>query len=190
MPDQLEVGVANPVADGGLGAGEEVVQYSDFVAEKHQTVNKMRADEPGAASDKDALALGGRDKLDGREAGESGVRDRSSFGVVDGLGLVACESLRETRVRLGLLVGIRGAQTIGDSFGQDVVGPEVKRAEDIERDFAVEAKALEADACDLLAALVDGADLLRGHRWRGRSEGGETCAPSPQSPFESNQPRL
>ena len=35
MSDQLEVGMPDPVADGGLGAGEEIVDDGDLVTQEH-----------------------------------------------------------------------------------------------------------------------------------------------------------
>lgn len=60
VSDHLKVGVTNPVADGGLGAGEEVVDDRDFMPEEHKTIDKVRSDKTSATSDKDALAVGGR----------------------------------------------------------------------------------------------------------------------------------
>lgn len=68
MTDHLKVGVANPVTDGGLGAGEEVVEDGNFVTKEHEPVDEMRSDEASTASDEDALPVGRREKLDGREA--------------------------------------------------------------------------------------------------------------------------
>jgi hypothetical protein len=39
MADQLEVGVANPMVNGGFRPSEEVVEDSDFMAEQHKSVD-------------------------------------------------------------------------------------------------------------------------------------------------------
>ena len=57
MADHLEVGVPDPVADGRLGAGEEVVEHCNFVPEEHEAIDEMGADEASTTGDKDALAL-------------------------------------------------------------------------------------------------------------------------------------
>lgn len=88
MADHLEVRVANPVANGGFRTSEEVVEHGDFVAEEHQAVNEMRANETGTTGDEDAFALGWSEKPDGGEAGEGGVGDGLDVGVEDRLGLV------------------------------------------------------------------------------------------------------
>lgn len=75
MADHLKVGVAAPMSDGGLGTGEEVIEHGDLMAKKHQAIDQMGADEACAAGDKNALALVGRDELNGGKAGEGGVGD-------------------------------------------------------------------------------------------------------------------
>ncbi len=55
------------------------------MTQNHKSVNQVRADETGATGDKNALALRGREKLDGREAGESGIGDGLRVGVEDRL---------------------------------------------------------------------------------------------------------
>ncbi len=57
VTDHLEVGVSNPVTDGGFGTGEKIVEDGDLMAEKHQPVDKMRADESSPAGDKYPFAL-------------------------------------------------------------------------------------------------------------------------------------
>jgi len=39
MTDQLEVGVANPMVNGGFRPSEEIVENGDFMAEKHKSVD-------------------------------------------------------------------------------------------------------------------------------------------------------
>ena len=68
MSHHLEIGMTDPVTNGSLGTGEEIVEDSDFMAQKHQTVDKMRAYETGATCNKDALALGRWNKPDRGEA--------------------------------------------------------------------------------------------------------------------------
>lgn len=83
VSDHLEIGVANPVTDSSLRTGEKVVKNSDFMTEKHETVNKMGSDESSTAGDENALALRRRQKLDRREARKCGVRDRIGVWVVN-----------------------------------------------------------------------------------------------------------
>lgn len=85
VADHLEVGVTDPVGQAGLGTSEEVVDNGDIVAQEHETVDEMGADETSTTGDEDALALGGREKFHGREAGEGGVGDGLRVWVVDGL---------------------------------------------------------------------------------------------------------
>lgn len=85
VADHLKVGVTDPVRDRGLGAGEEVIEDSNFMAEEHQAVNQMRPDETGTTGNKNALALRWREQLDGREAGEGSVGDGVAVGVEDRL---------------------------------------------------------------------------------------------------------
>lgn len=87
VADELEVGVADPVADRGLRAGEEVVEDSHLVAEQHEAVDKVRAKESGTTSNEDALLLSRWKELHGGEAVEGGVGD-SAIGVNDGRILV------------------------------------------------------------------------------------------------------
>lgn len=149
MADHLEVGVADPVTDSRLGASEEIVEYSDLVAQNHETVNKMGADEASASGDKDTLSLGCRQQLDRREARQRRVRDRTSVGVEDGLGQV---------VRT-LVLFVQVFQRRRGRAGFDVVRPEVERTKHIERHFRVETKTIETNRCNLLATLVKGVDL-------------------------------
>jgi hypothetical protein len=88
VTDHLKVGMSDPMTDGSLGTGEEVVEDGNVMTKEHKAVDKVRPNETSAASDQDALALGGRKKFDGREASESCVRDRVVLGVIDGLGEV------------------------------------------------------------------------------------------------------
>jgi len=73
MADHLEVGVSDPVADGGLGAGEEVVQHGHVVPEEHEPVDEVRAYKPRTTGDEDAFPLRGREQLHGGETGQGGV---------------------------------------------------------------------------------------------------------------------
>lgn len=75
MPNHLKVRVANPMTDGSSRTGKEVVQYGDLMAQKHKTINEMRAYEASTSSDEDALAVRRSEKLYGRESGEGRVRD-------------------------------------------------------------------------------------------------------------------
>lgn len=121
VADHLKVGVTDPVRDRGLGAGEEVIEDSNFMAEEHQAVNQMRPDETGTTGNKNALALRWRKQLDGREAGEGGVGDGVAVGVEDRLGLVRSVVASELGVLSLLLLRIlvRGG-------GDDIVGAQVE----------------------------------------------------------------
>jgi hypothetical protein len=85
VTNQLKVRVANPVRHARFGTSEKVIEDGDFVAEKHETVDEMRADKACTASDEDALPAGLGKKLDGWEAAEGGVGDRLRLGVIDRL---------------------------------------------------------------------------------------------------------
>ena len=67
MTNELEIRMADPMTDGGLRTGEEVIEDGNFVAEEHQTIDQVGADEASTTGDKDALALRRRQELHGRE---------------------------------------------------------------------------------------------------------------------------
>jgi len=52
VADQLKAGMADPLGDVGLAAGEIVVEAEHFLAGLHQPINKMRAEKAGAAGNK------------------------------------------------------------------------------------------------------------------------------------------
>ncbi len=56
MAHEFEARMAVQVVDVALGAGEEIVDAEDFVSFRQQAVGQMRAQEPGASGDEDALA--------------------------------------------------------------------------------------------------------------------------------------
>ena len=58
MAHQLEVRMVEQMSDVVFGAGEEVVQTDDVVTVVQQSFTEMRAQETGAAGDKDAGAVG------------------------------------------------------------------------------------------------------------------------------------
>lgn len=61
---------------------------------------------------------------------------------------------------VNLLLGIRfESRAIALASGDNVVRAQVERPQDIEGDFTVEAKTLEADRCDFIAVLIQCADL-------------------------------
>ena len=144
------------MTDGRFGASKEVVEDGDLMAEEHKAVDQVRADETGTTGDEDTLALGRREELDGREAGEGGVGDRLAVGMEDGLGLVGGVRAGELRVLALLLLDVLVLFGVG---GDDVVRAEIEGAKDVEGDFAVEAEPLEADSVYDIAVLVEGADL-------------------------------
>lgn len=57
VPDHLEVRVADPVAYVRTRTSEEIVKYGDFMTQKHEAVDQMRADKTGPTGDKNALAF-------------------------------------------------------------------------------------------------------------------------------------
>ena len=60
MPDHLKVRMADPMADRSLGPSEKVIDHSDFVAQEHQTVDKVRPNETCPASNQNTLAIRSR----------------------------------------------------------------------------------------------------------------------------------
>ena len=52
----LEIGMADPLLDAVLSAGEEVVQSDHLVAFHHESIDEVRSDEAGATSHQDSLA--------------------------------------------------------------------------------------------------------------------------------------
>ena len=48
VSNYLKVWVADPVADSGLGTGEEVVDDGNFVTQEHKTVDEVGSDETSA----------------------------------------------------------------------------------------------------------------------------------------------
>jgi hypothetical protein len=85
VSNQLKVGMADPVRDARLGAGEKVVEHGDLMTEEHKAVDQMGADEACATCNDDALTARLGEKLDGGETTEGGVGDRLRLRVVDGL---------------------------------------------------------------------------------------------------------
>ena len=153
MSDHLKVGVTDPVTDGGLGAGEEIVDDRDFMTQEHQTVDEMRSDETGAAGNQDALALRWGQELDRWEARESGIRDGMRVWMEDGFGLVGGKTLGEPRVQfflLRILVGEIGAAR----GGHNIMRAKIKRSKEINGNFAVETKTVETNGLDFLTGLV------------------------------------
>jgi hypothetical protein len=161
MSDHLKVGMADPMADGGFGAGEEVIDNGHFVTQEHQTVHEMGSDETGTAGDQDALALGRRQELDGLETRESGVGDRLAFWVIYRVGLVRCAPLGRLRLLRVLFGGIGG--TWG---GRDIMRAKIERSEFINGDFRIESETIEANGLDFLTVLVQYLNLNRSERIR------------------------
>lgn len=152
MSDHLKVGVSDPVTDGGLGAGEEVVEDGDFVAQEHESVDQVGSDETSSAGDEDALPVGMREEFDGREAGEGGVGDGVVVWVEDGLGLiVGGAALDEQGVELLLLLW---RVLVKVCSGCHVVRAQVEGAQEVDGDSGVEAKLFSADRDDFLARFV------------------------------------
>lgn len=77
FPDQLEVRLAEQVADIGLLARKEIVEANDIVSLGDQPFAEMGAEKPGAAGAKDAFERGhGRARLQGLGTGNRGVFER------------------------------------------------------------------------------------------------------------------
>lgn len=64
MSNHLKVGVTDPMANSGLGAGEEIIDDGDLVTQEHQTVDEVRSDETSAAGNQDTLAFRRRQEFD------------------------------------------------------------------------------------------------------------------------------
>ena len=95
MSDQLKVGMADPMADGGFGPSEKVVDHGNFMTQEHQTVDEVGSNETSAAGDQDTLALRWRQEFHRWETRESGVGDGIDVWVKDGFGLVGAKTLGE-----------------------------------------------------------------------------------------------
>ena len=63
------------MADGSLGAGEEVVKDGYFVTEEHEPVDEMGSHKPSTASDQDSFSQRWSEELDWRETRKGGIRD-------------------------------------------------------------------------------------------------------------------
>jgi len=160
MSNHLKVGMADPMADGGLGTGEEIINDGDFMTQEHQTVDEVGSNETSAAGNQDTLALRWGQELDRWETRESGVGDRMGVWVEDGFGLIGGKTLGELCVQFCLLRILFGE--VGVAWGgHDIVGAKVKRSEEIDGDFTVEAKTMETDGLDFLTGLVQDPDLGR-----------------------------
>ena len=85
--------MTDPVTDGSLGTGEEVIDDRNFVSQEHEMVDKVRSDETSTASNQDTLALRRGQEFDGWEMQQGSIRDRMSVWVEDGFGLVGCKPL-------------------------------------------------------------------------------------------------
>ena len=88
VTDQLKVGMTNPVAYSGLGTSEKVVEDSDFMAKKHESVYQVGTDKTRATSDKNALALRRRKERHRRETSEGSIGDRIILWMVNRFGLI------------------------------------------------------------------------------------------------------
>ena len=160
MSYHLKVGMTDPVTDGGLGAGEEIIDDGDFVTQEHQAVDEMRSDKTSAAGNQDSLAFRRRQKFDRWETRESRIGDRVGVWVEDRFGLVRGKTLGELRVQFFLLRILLGEISVTRS-GHDIMRAKIKRSEEINGDFAVETKAIKTDSLDFLTGLVQDPDLSR-----------------------------
>lgn len=82
MANEFEIWMANPVADGGLRASEEIVNDGDIVTQKHQPVYQMGAHEACAPRYKDAFLPVGWQQFDRRKRGEGGKCDRLGLRII------------------------------------------------------------------------------------------------------------
>jgi len=158
MSDHLKVGMADPVADGGLGASEEVVEDGNFMTQEHQAVDEVGSNETGPAGNQDTLALRRGQEFDRWETRESGVGDRVAVWVEDGFGLVRCETLGEPGVQFLLLCVLLGKISAAWS-SHNIMRSKVKRSKEINGDFAIEAKTIETNGLDFLTRLIQDLDL-------------------------------
>ena len=125
----------------------------------------MRSDESSATGNQDTLALRGRQEFHGWETGEGSVGDGLAVWVEDGLGLVRCKTLGELCMQLFFLCILVGE--IGRAWGgQDIMRAKIERSEEINGDFAVEAKTVETNGLDFLTRLVQDLNLRRPKRVR------------------------
>lgn len=138
VANHLKVGVANPMTDSGLRTSEEVIDNGDLVPQDHEAVDKMGSNESGTTCDQDALALRGRQQLDRGESRERGVRDRVCLRIVDRVGLEFKGIINLGFCRRAFRRVLRGC-----SLG--VVGTQVERSQDIDRDLAVESKPVKTN---------------------------------------------
>jgi hypothetical protein len=121
----------------------------------------MGADKARAPSDQNTLTIGRSKKLYRWKTKECGIGDGLAIWVVDRFGLI-CSLILGKFCMLGFLsFCIKVLNSLGIIGRHDIMGAEVQRAEDIDRDLAVETKALEPDSHDFLAALVYGEYLER-----------------------------
>ena len=120
----------------------------------------MGSNETSAAGNQDTLALGRRQELDRWETREGGIGDRVGVWVEDRFGLVGGEPLGKPRVQFFLLRVLLGQ--IGVAWGShDIMRAKIKRSEEINGNFAVEAKTTKPDGLDFLTGLVQDSDLGR-----------------------------
>lgn len=160
VSNYLKVGVADPVADSGLGTSEEVVDDSDLVTQEHEAVDEVGSDKTSATGNQDTLALRWGQEFDGRETREGGVGNSVAVWMEDGLGLVGCKTLGEPGVQLCLLCIL--LREIGAARGgQDVMRAKIERPEEVNGDFTVEAKPIETNGLDFSTRLVQDFDLVR-----------------------------
>lgn len=160
VSDHLKVGVSDPVADGSLGTGKEVINDRNFMAQEHETVDEVGSNETSAASNQDTLALRWRQQLHGRESREGGIGDSMALWVEDGLGLVGCKALGEFGMQF-FLPCILLREFAGARGSQDIMGAKIERSKKIDGDFTIEAKTIEANGLDFLSGFVQNFYLVR-----------------------------
>lgn len=161
VTDHLKIGMTEPVADSGLGSRKKVVENGDIVSKKHQSVDKMGPNESSTSGYQYALASRGRKQLDRREGSEGSVWNRVCVWVVNRLALMSSEALCEVSMyilRFGFFQRSGWRKFI---LFCDVVGPQIKRTQNIDWDFTVESKFVRSNGRDILAALVESANLSR-----------------------------
>lgn len=135
------------------------------MTQEHEPVDEVGSNETSATGNQDTLALRRRQEFNGRETRESGVGDSLTVWVEDGLGLVGCKTLGEPGMHFFLL-RILMSEVCAARGGQDIMGAKVKRPEEVNGNFAVEAKTIETNGLDFLTRLVQDLDLVRPKRVR------------------------
>jgi hypothetical protein len=159
MADHFEIGMTDPMTDGRLGTGEEVVQYGDIVTEEHKTVDEMRPDEASTTGDQNPFTIRRREEFDRRETSKGGIGDTISIGMVNRFGLVGCVV---TSSEFGMFSILRIiTERLFAIRGEDIVWAKIQSTQSIKGYFTIKTETTEANGGDFLAVLVQGFNLER-----------------------------